>query len=140
MGQDDFTRWHPSYSVGNWMLDCQHKVILDLFRDAIQNVPSDNPGVSSRFNAIQTELLDSVKAHFETEESLLCRCRYAQLEIHRDEHRVFNRKLENVLASTIAGKVKEQDLRCFLSRWWFDHVLESDSAFAASIQRVPIDC
>jgi hemerythrin len=137
MGQDDFTRWQPCYSVGNWMLDCQHKVILGLFRDAIQNVPSDNPEVSARFNAIQSELLDSVDAHFRTEESLLCRCRYARLETHRDEHTVFKRKLENVLASTISGKVKEQDLRSFLSRWWFDHVLESDSAFVTSIQRVP---
>ena len=136
MKQQDFTRWESSYSVGNWVLDNQHKVILSMFNDAIENVPSGSQGVAAHFRVIQNDLIDCVEDHFGTEESLLRHCRYPLWENHREEHSECQIRLINFLAATASGKVGQADFHDFLSQWWFEHIINSDKKFAGSIHRV----
>jgi len=136
MKQQDFTRWESSYSVGNWVLDNQHKVILSLFNDAIESVPSGSQVVATHFRVIQNDLIDCVEDHFGTEESLLRNCRYPLWENHREEHSECQARLMNFLAATASGKVKQADFHDFLSQWWFEHIMNSDKKFAGSIHRV----
>jgi len=136
MKQQDFTCWESSYSVGNWVLDNQHKVILSLCRDAIESVPYGDQGIATHFHLIRDELIDSVENHFGTEETLLRHCRYPLLENHREEHSEFQIRLTKFLAATASGRIKQADLHQFLSQWWFEHILSSDKKFAGSIHRV----
>ena len=136
MKQQDFTRWESSYSVGNWVLDNQHKVILGLCKDAIESVPYGSQGAAADFHVIRNDLIGCVEDHCGTEETLLRHCRYPLLESHREEHSEFQIRLTKFLAAAASGKIKQADLDHFLSQWWFEHILSSDKKFAGSIQRV----
>jgi hemerythrin len=136
MNLQDFTRWQPSYSVGNWVLDNQHKVIFGLCKEAIESVPDGSQGLAVQFRVIRNDLLGCVEEHFGTEETLLRHCRYPLLEKHQEEHLDFQIKLAKFLMSTAMGKVRQADLHRFLSHWWCEHILSSDKEFAGSIHRV----
>jgi len=136
MNLQDFTRWQSSYSIGNWVLDNQHKVIFGLCKEAIEWVPDGSQGVAAHFHVIRNDLLDCVEEHCGTEESLLRHCRYPELEKHQEEHRAFQIGLAKFLTSAALGKVNQAGLHLFLSHWWCEHILSSDKEFARSIHRV----
>lgn len=135
MSPQDFTRWQPGYSVGNWVLDNQHKVILSLCKDAIESVPDGSQGAAARFHIIRNDLVDCIEEHFGTEESLLRRCHFPLLDSHKEEHVDFQCKLTELLMLTALGKVDPPAFHHFLSQWWSEHILDSDKKFAGAIHR-----
>lgn len=124
-------RWERSYSVGNWVLDNQHREILTLCQLAIDKAAS---GV--QFLAVREELIACTDEHFSTEEDILKRTGYVAFDSHREEHRRCRSVLHRMLENTAAGKVSPGDFGDFISAWCMGHILESDRKFAASIQRV----
>lgn len=137
MGQQDFTHWQSSYSVGNWVVNNQHKVILGLCGQIIDCVSDDGRGFVGRFSVVRDDLLDSVEEHFRSEENLLGHCAYPLLPQHAEEHRESRVRLSKFLMSvTSSAQVDKELLTNFLSQWWFHHVLESDRKFAGAILRV----
>lgn len=136
MGQQDFTQWQSSYSVGNWVLNNQHKVLLSLCKQTIDCVAEGRLGYVGPFSLIRDDLLDSVDEHFRTEENLLGSCAYPLLAQHKEEHAASQVMLTKFLLSASSGDIERRALHDFLSQWWFHHVLESDKKFTGAIQRV----
>lgn len=137
MGQHDFTQWQSSYSVGNWVVNNQHKVILSLCGQIIDCVADDGQGFVGRFSVVRDDLLDCVEEHFRTEENLLRHCAYPLLPQHIEEHLESRSRLTGFLLSLSSpAPVDQAALNGFLSQWWFHHVLESDRKFAGAIVRV----
>lgn len=137
MNLQDFTRWQPSYNVGNWVLDNQHKVIFSLCQEVIEYAPDGSQGAAvPRFNGVRKDLLDCVEEYCGTEETLLKHCHYPLLEKHHQEHLDFQVRLAKFLNSAASGKVRQAELQRFLSQWWCEHILSSDREFAGAIHRV----
>ena len=136
MGQRDFTHWQANYSVGDWVLNNQHKDLLDLCRQVIECAPSPDQDTPSQFDSIREELLEAVEMHFLTEENLLRYCGYTGLSAHMADHRESLTMLTDYLRpnSDFAG-LNQDLLRDFLRQWWLHHVLESDLKFAGATQR-----
>ena len=133
----ELSRWRSSYSVGNWVLDNQHKVLLGLCEEALELVPEDNAYESPghRFRYAQEDLLACIDEHFRTEERLLKRCRQAAFERHHEEHTRFWKMLSQKLQEIADGNIGRDEFRQFLTEWWSHHILQSDRAFSHLIQR-----
>jgi hemerythrin len=136
MDQQDFTRWQSSYSVGNWVLNNQHKVLLSLCKQTIECVSAEGPDFVGHFSIIRDDFLDSLDAHFRTEENLLRYCAYPLLLQHQEEHRESRIRLSKFLQSATSGAIDKGGLHDFLAQWWLHHVLDSDKKFTDAIQRV----
>lgn len=137
MAQLDFTQWQTCYSVENWMLNNQHKVLLSLCGQIIECVPDDGLGLLGRFSIIRNDLLESVDEHFRTEENLLRNCAYPQLLQHTEEHLESRIGLtEFLISATNPEWIDKEALSRFLAQWWFHHILESDKKFVGAIHRV----
>ncbi|MBS1144139.1 MAG: Hemerythrin [Proteobacteria bacterium] len=134
----ELNHWKSSYSVGHWVLDNQHRVLLSLCADALDLMPEDlseKPG--HRFHHAQEELLSCIEEHFKTEERLLKQLGGSVYEHHRLEHQGFSRQLSNYLDQVDKGEIDRDSLQTFFVEWWTGHILNSDRAFSNAIQRIP---
>lgn len=135
MGQQDFTQWQAGYSVGNWVLDNQHKVLLSLCKESLDCVSEGGGEFVGLFSVVRDDLLDALDAHFRSEENLLGSCAYPLLAQHKEEHQESRIRLSTFLLAASAGPIDIVVLHDFLAHWWRHHLLESDKKFAGAIQR-----
>lgn len=126
----NLTYWERSYSVGNWMLDNQHRNIMILCQQTIDRIAVDQP-----FRSAGSELLIFTGEHFSAEERLLAMTGYATLEHHREEHRRCLAALEQMLDDAASGRISPEMLGDALSLWCVGHILDSDRQFSPFIQR-----
>jgi len=126
----NLTHWERSYSVGNWMLDNQHRNIMSLCQQIIDRIDLEQP-----FRSAGSDLLAFAGEHFSAEEKLLAMTGYAALDHHREEHRRCLAALEKMLDDAAAGRISPETLGEALSRWCMGHILESDRHFSPFIQR-----
>lgn len=100
-----FPTWDPSQSVGNSVLDEQHKKLLELVRQAIWlALPGDKTSSRNKIYRIMNEIAETARGHFETEERILARNGYPGLAAHKAEHQ---RHLD-LLAEILDGNVQER--------------------------------
>lgn len=133
----DLKRWQASYSVGNWMLDNQHKVLLELCDKTIELMPEDvDEPLSYRFQYAQEDLLVCIDEHFNTEERLLKSCSKSLYEKHHEEHSHFRKSLSEKLQDVAMSRISRDDFRLFITEWWTHHILQSDKNFSQLIQRI----
>lgn len=115
--------WKDAYSVGNELLDNQHKRLIELANEL-------------NGDADLGEVLDGLReygeAHFRAEESLLEAANYPELELHRSHHDAFRAWLAEVIAARNSGgdaAVVRRDVHHYLSIWLANHLLVADKAF-----------
>lgn len=136
MGQRSFPQWQPGYSVGNWVLDNQHKKLLILCQQAIDCRSEAGDEGNFRFRILLNDLLDYADEHVRTEESLLRNCGFPQFERHQEEHAAYRRQLGDFLNAAGAGEIDKAGLNHYLAHWWSAHILGSDKQYSGYIQRV----
>lgn len=127
----DLSHWERSYSVGNWMLDNQHRNILALCQQTMDRIADD-----LSFNSVGQELLVVTAEHFSAEEKVLELTGYLAFARHREEHRQCQTALAKMFADAHAGLITPEALSDYLPRWCMGHILESDRHFAPFIQRL----
>lgn len=132
----NFTEWQPRFSVGNWVLDSQHKQLLSLCRQSIYCMGDESPDGITQFHVILNDLSEYVEIHFQTEEVILKECNYPLLARHREEHVAYQEQLADFLKSATSGEINKEGLIHYLSHWWTEHILGSDKQYVESIQRV----
>jgi hemerythrin len=121
--------WKPEFSVGNVEMDNQHKRIFEICR-RVHDLPIVNTIESiSTTHELLDEAAQFARTHFHSEEYLLRKFKYIDLENHLEEHRQFEETLSNLLFEAIDGKVSSQGFANFLSNWLKDHILETDMKY-----------
>lgn len=134
MDQQLFTQWQPNFSVGNPVLDAQHKKLLSLCKQAIECMSDNSREGVSLFHHILNDLSEYVDQHFQTEEALLKASGYPLLDKHKEEHLEYRLKLTNFLLSATLGEINKAGLHHYLSGWWSDHILGSDKQYSGFIK------
>jgi hemerythrin len=134
MDQQAFTQWRPAFSVGNSVLDNQHKKLLRLCQQAIECMADDSREGLEQFHDILNELAEYVDQHFRAEEALLKACAYPLLERHKEEHLQYQLRLTDFLLSATLGEINKAGLHHYLSAWWSEHILGSDKQYSGFIQ------
>jgi hemerythrin-like metal-binding protein len=121
--------WNPSYSVGNDILDNQHKKLLALCKEAENLYKVRNPEFSDKYHAIFDELCTYIQEHFRSEEELLEANEYPDLIAHKKEHNNYITNFSKIVDGASKGDLDINKLNCFLTEWWLNHILTSDMKY-----------
>jgi len=124
--------WHADYSVGNDVVDGQHKHLLELaglLRHALTT--GQAPAVVE--DALRA-LSRYVAEHFTEEEALLEALGSSVFEVHRRQHRRLEAELEELLADRDLGyRHLEDKLVDWVERRLVVHLIREDRAAARSV-------
>lgn len=131
------TTWDTSYSVGNLLLDRQHRKLLALCEALRECVATAGPQSDAGFHDILNELAVYAREHFASEEEILERCSYPQLEQQRQDHLQYEERVTDVLSAATFGKLEKAELLEFIVDWWTQHILVGDMAYRDCVSRLP---
>lgn len=118
--------WCDDYSVGNALIDWQHKKFLLLCAESAKCLESAGPESSEKFHDLLHEMAVCAREHFAKEEELLLARHYPMLAAHAEEHERFQMALSDFLFAAVQGNLDRLGVFNFLSEWWIHHILESD--------------
>jgi hemerythrin-like metal-binding protein len=119
-------------------IDVQHRFLVDTLRKANDRLLNDHDGVL--LETIAKDLLTYAIMHFETEEKLMQRYRYAEAcpemaESHIAQHREFSRRVVAVCDQIRERRaVSRIDVLSYLNEWLRSHVLGIDQRLAAFVR------
>lgn len=119
--------WSDSFSVGNEIIDLQHKKLIKILNEVVEANRGDND--LSITEAIG-ELYDYVNYHFDYEENLLKISGYPGLESHIKKHERFTLELMT-FSQKISNSKKDffEEFRFWLMDWLLHHILSEDKKF-----------
>ncbi|GLX79343.1 hypothetical protein tinsulaeT_26830 [Thalassotalea insulae] len=113
--------WIPAYSVGNELIDMQHKKLFSLINDFFNN--SNQEAVKALFS----KLAQYIKIHFEAEEELMFHCNYPKIIEHQQKHIALTKKFE-LMANKLEtyNEANHHKIGLFLYNWLAKHILKED--------------
>lgn len=117
-------KWNKKYSVGNDLIDSQHKDLFTL----VGNI-SDSEDVDEISDAV-TELYKYTRVHFSTEEAEMQRYEFPQYYQHADLHDNLVSELIKVSSNPISDSGTIKEFQEFLHEWLVDHIMDEDQKFA----------
>ncbi len=116
--------WRGEMSVGNEVIDDDHKHLIDLINEYESAIARKNPVILE--DAVNG-LLDYAKSHFEREENLMTAVHYPQRNLHRDHHRDLLRRVQDFHKGLCEDhQIDIEDASRFLHDWFVQHVLNED--------------
>jgi hemerythrin-like metal-binding protein len=125
------THWIPHFTTGNTVLDEQHQQLLAQCNTLADSLGEENNPQSA---AILEQLMSSVRAHFETERSLLTSCNYPLLDEHEHEGEEF----EFLAAEIISTENFDMDeLQTFLALWCTGHIVGTSGKQRPYLEQQP---
>jgi len=121
-------KWNDSYSVGVKQFDDQHKMVIGVL-NRVFDLFKTNPQ-QDELKQVLSELAIYAQDHFKSEEELLEKFKFHGLETHNAEHRLYERKIEELQVRFDAAdeKVKTELLE-FLADWWMGHIQGCDKDY-----------
>lgn len=122
-----FPIWNQSQSVGNGVLDEQHKRLLDLVRQMIWlALPEDNRSAHKKIYRILSDLALVARAHFETEEEILAANDFPGLAEHKAEHDKYLNTIADLLREERYESHDPKALSKFVAEHMYEHLLKTD--------------
>lgn len=125
VNEDAWIPWHDSYSVGVDVIDEHHRYLLDWVNHAYKAI---NEGMGTIEIAKTLFALEQyTQIHFKAEERLMAVYGYAELEQHRQQHRSFEVKLQELREEIRYNPfIVGREMMEYLRDWLFNHILKSD--------------
>jgi hemerythrin len=119
-----FFSWRSAYDLGLPEIDAQHRQFFELMnRCAMVAAEGAEPAALAR---ILQELSAYADYHFSSEESVLDRCGYPELDQQRAEHRRFRGDLARLEAQATPSVLAALT---FMRDWLLQHVLGADRRY-----------
>src|ERR1039457_670331 len=117
--------WNDMFSIGIEELDAHHKKLIELLNKSYSLIVQEN--IQSELTQLLDELIDYAKYHFTTEEKLMQRYYYPEIDAHMVEHFSFSNKLLTYQKETKAGKKYVSiDIFDFIKHWLMEHEVKID--------------
>jgi diguanylate cyclase (GGDEF)-like protein/hemerythrin-like metal-binding protein len=121
--------WHESYDCGEPTIDQEHRKLFELANALIDAAFKRNANPQG-FDQALDQLLAHVVHHFEDEESILAKRRYAGLEAHAQAHKRLVERALQLRDAAAAGGVTIGELVDFLAdEVVARHMLKTDREF-----------
>jgi hemerythrin len=121
-----FSRWSENLSVGNAVLDDQHKQLLSLCEKAAGLLEHKGDNKKEHFHAVLNDLFAASSLHFKTEEDLLRKHEYPNFEEHKKAHQLHMEQLTEILINATHGETNAEKLYKVLHDWLDEHETETD--------------
>lgn len=121
-------KWNDSYSVGVKQFDDQHKMVIGVLNRVFKLFTINTQ--QDELKQVLSELATYARDHFKSEEQLLEKFKFHGLETHNAEHRLYERKIDELQVRFDAAdeKVKTELLE-FLADWWMGHIQGCDKDY-----------
>ena len=116
--------WREQLSVGNDMIDDDHRVLIDIINEYERALDTRNVdqiiGVFDRLKAYAHE-------HFNREENLQRAIHFNQAESHKEKHEEMIRRLNKIHTMFIEkNDISLENLKNFLRDWLIQHIIKQD--------------
>jgi hemerythrin-like metal-binding protein len=120
--------WKNEYSVGVEKLDMQHQLILEIMdKLSFQAVSSTDFTIISE---TLTAMLQYSRQHFTTEEELMQKYGYPDMEQQKKQHGYFlKRTAELSIRAMETKEIAIIEMTEFLKNWWIIHILKWDMKY-----------
>ena len=122
--------WQDQYSVGIKEMDAQHLKLVELINELYRLLLSNNP--DAFVGEILNRLVEYAGVHFQSEEDLLQKYRYPEIEAHKKEHEAFVEKIITYHKQHKKGTLTlSVAIVNFLKDWLKNHINYSDKKYSA---------
>ncbi|MDH4128475.1 MAG: bacteriohemerythrin [Spirochaetota bacterium] len=122
-------KWDNSLSVNVKALDEQHRKWIDLVNDAHDNISADIDKMKNFIDLI----IEYIHFHLKYEENLLLENGYPDFEKHKENHNIFEKKVnefrERLKSSAYNGLPLE--IVRFQITWLIDHIKKNDKEYSS---------
>lgn len=127
---DDLIVWNDSYSVGNETIDNQHKGLVAMANELLLHCRQKGPEADVAFARTVKKAMDYARSHFSTEENIMTRSSYPDIQTHKKEHEKFVIDILKAIREFEDGKIEPINLVEFLKNWLLNHIAETDKKCA----------
>jgi len=129
-------QWSEKYSVGNELIDEQHKKWIEIYNTAHEKMMSSD---ETLFRSIGVDALTEMKAyaeyHFSSEENFMESIGFDQLESHKRLHNVFRNRIEKIILDIHKGNhVLNSEIIKTVENWLVNHILTEDQKIKTLIK------
>lgn len=126
--------WTDDLAIDDSQIDFQHRQLIDAIADLEDALAS---GEQRRIAEALPFLRLYAQVHFADEERVLAIIAWPGLEAHRELHRGFSRRLDELDGALSRGDLAAGSaLLGFLAAWLAGHIRGADRAFAAEVRRL----
>lgn len=128
--------WRDEMSVGNDLIDQDHRYLLCLF-NSVELILSSNE-LQDQLPFYFDQLLDYTKFHFDREEKIQLKSDYSGYYEHKKKHVEIVQRLEELNEELKSGKTDlEKDLLALVREWIVDHLIKVDKDLAPHLRQFP---
>lgn len=128
--------WSKSLSVGNDLIDEQHKMLIVLFNKIFNLADTPASEVTEAFHILLNDLVALANTHFDSEEKILEMDNSPTLVEHRAEHERYREKLTEILFKATKGVVDSDNLRLLVGEWQDLHIPKFDIANKSFVKKI----
>lgn len=128
-------QWNPALSVGNQMLDEQHRNIVaqcNALADCLAHPSEDG---EPKFRKVFDQIMLQAREHYAAESALLARSGYPDLDGHEHEREEFDYLAAEIVT---AENFDKDELHRFLALWWTGHIVGSAGQHRAVLEAQPV--
>jgi hemerythrin-like metal-binding protein len=126
-------QWKEEYEVGNYEIDAQHKMFIDLI-EKIDREVREYPD-KDYLNNLLCELKMYTEFHFISEENIMFRVGYPELLDHKKQHQALVEELGNRVYILNQKFVDFEELLDFLCTWFLEHTATEDTKLASFLKK-----
>lgn len=131
----NFIEWKNEYSIGNDLIDSQHKQILKLINQLFDAI-KENKGETLIEKSI-CDMVDYASYHFSNEESLMRNTNYPLIRDHKISHVSLVKEVTEYFYEYYTGIVRTPDeILLFLFDWIVNHILDVDLEFGKYLKKI----
>ncbi|PKU22642.1 bacteriohemerythrin [Telmatospirillum siberiense] len=121
--------WNVEYFLGIPEMDAEHCRIIEMI-NRLDDARGRADALPTAWRIVN-ELADYIALHFTHEESLMERSGYADLPSHREAHRAFEERVEDLRSR---ANLENGEVRALLQQWLEEHILKIDRAYVPHVQ------
>lgn len=133
-----FYEWTDSMSVGDPLIDNDHKALIHLINRLQESVDAQDS--YDVLDELLNRLINYVDIHFAREERVMEACAYTETAGHKAEHASFVNTIQDLRNRFNADTADELagDLGGYLKDWLNHHILIQDMAYRRSVESNPV--
>ncbi len=118
-------KWQSSFSTGIKKIDEEHKILVEMLNKLESSMYSDKK--DKVLALVLRNLVDYVKFHFKSEEEVMEKIGFPELQRHRKLHKNLVHEVATILLDLKHGRAwSVPELVGFLQHWLMDHILGED--------------
>ena len=128
--------WCESFSVGNPLLDSDHRILIDLLA---QLYDATDTGQSREVvGSVISALADYTEHHFRREEAMMAASGFPGIEEHKGIHRQLEASVREICVRYRRGErsALDEPVMELLKKWLTEHIQVTDKSYRPWVERV----